>query len=151
LDGNDASLPYTFNSNADMRVNVHAWSEFGLTVARVLKNEGAHFFKTGATFKYLAGAGNGYVNMTNLRGTIDENAAGDAFLTNSSGRLALGFGGINISELSEDLEVSELTKMVTKGFGADVGFVYEYRPNTEKYTVGETDNLRRDVNKYKFR
>jgi hypothetical protein len=61
LDGNDASIPYTFNSNADMRVNVHAWSEFGLTVARVLKNEGAHFFKTGATFKYLAGAGNGYV------------------------------------------------------------------------------------------
>lgn len=148
FDNNDPALPYTIASNNNMRVNVHAWSEFGLTVARVIKDNGPHFFKTGITFKYLAGAGNAYVNAAGIRGTLNENRAGDPYLINASGRLSLGFGGIN---LSDDVEVSELTKMVTTGFGADIGFVYEYRPARENYKVGETDMLRRDANKYKFK
>lgn len=145
---NDPALPYTLASNNDMRVNVHAWSEFGLSVARTLKDSGNHFFKIGASFKYLAGAGNAYVNVANIHGTINEDAAGEAYLVNTTGRLALGFGGIN---LFDDIEAGKLTKMISKGFGADVGFVYEYRPDTEANRLGETGRVRKDVNKYKFK
>ena len=143
----DPELPYTINSNQNMRVSANAWTEFGLTIGRVFRYSGVHFFKAGATFKYLSGAGNGYVNVENLRTTIDEDAAQNIYLSNTSGRVAMGFGGINLS----DLEVDQLTKMESTGFGADVGFVYEYRPQAETYTMGETGDLRRDVNKYKFK
>lgn len=147
LENEDATLPYTIASANNMRVNVNAWSEIGLTIARVLRDSGAHFFKAGATLKYLAGAGNAYVNVDRLNGTLNENAAGDAYLTNTTGRIALGFGGINVS----DIEAGDITRMESSGFGADFGFVYEYRPDGEGHELGETSTLRRDVNKYKFK
>lgn len=148
FNGYDPTLPYTFASGNTMRVNVNAWTELGLTIARVVKDKGPHFFKTGLTLKYLAGAGNAYISAVGMRGTLGQNASGDGFLTNTSGRLALGFGGIN---LSGDREAGELTKMATAGVGADFGVVYEYRPDADQYKVGETGSLRRDANKYKFK
>jgi hypothetical protein len=130
-----------------MRVNVNAWTEFGLTVGRVIRGEGPHFFKAGATLKYLSGTGNAYVNAENLQGTMAENTVGDTYLTNTTGRLSMGFGGIDLS----DVEAKDFTKMESTGFGADLGFVYEYRTDTDGYKHGETNTLRKDVNKYKFK
>src|SRR5687768_4648715 len=59
----DSQLPYTISSNSNMRMNVNAWSEYGLSIAGVLGEEGPHFIKGGFTFKYLAGVGNGYINI----------------------------------------------------------------------------------------
>jgi hypothetical protein len=41
--------------------------------------------------------------------------------------------------------------MESTGFGADIGFVYEYRPDGEKHVIEETGKLRRDINKYKVK
>jgi hypothetical protein len=147
FNGTDPSLPYSIASSSNMRVNVNAWTEFGLTIGRVLRDNDLHFLKTGASLKYLAGAGNGYVNLGSIQATINEDAAGEPYLVNTTGRIAMGFGGINLS----DLEAEDLLEMKSTGFGADIGFVYEYRPNAEKHELGETGTLRRDVNKYKFK
>ncbi|HRO71310.1 MAG TPA: DUF5723 family protein, partial [Chitinophagaceae bacterium] len=57
-----------------------------------------------------------------------------------------GLGGVNIS----DFDADKLTSFQSTGFGGDIGFVYEYRPGHEKYKL-DSNNYRRDLNKYKFR
>ncbi len=90
----DPQLPYTISSNQNMRLAVNSWAEIGASVGRVISDKGAHFFKGGLTLKYLAGAANGYVNINNFKGTInDDLVAQDAYLSNTTGRIAAGFGG----------------------------------------------------------
>ncbi len=142
---NDPSLPYTINSNANQRMAVNAWTEFGVGAARILYDKGVHFFKTGLTLKYLSGAGNGYISINNLKATINEEPiTGNIYLNNTTGTIATGFGGVRIS----DFEPADLTKMESTGLGGDIGFIYEYRPD---YNKSEKNNFRRDLNKYKFR
>jgi hypothetical protein len=109
-----------------MRIAINAWSEFGASVGRVLFSEGHHLLKGGLTLKYLSGAGNGYVNINNFKGKLDADIlAQDAYLSNTTGHIGVGFGGINISDFKAD----DLTKKHGSGLGADLGFVYEFRPD----------------------
>ncbi|WP_207496311.1 DUF5723 family protein [Aridibaculum aurantiacum] len=133
----NATLPYSINSNDNMRVALNGWSEIGASYARVISEKGPHFLKGGVTLKYLGGAGNGFINVANLKSTINQDALGDVYLNNTTGQIAVGFGGKNLS----GLEASNLLAMESSGFGADLGFVYEYRPAS----AGN------DANKYKFK
>lgn len=141
----NVQYPYSIASNADMRLAVNAWTEFGASYAQILRDNGAHFLKGGFTLKYLAGAANGYVNVRNLNGTLNEDAVGEDYLSNTTGRIEVGFGGVNIS----DIEAAQFPKMESTGFGGDLGFVYEFRPNHEAYISEE--GWQRDRNKYKFK
>lgn len=118
------SFPYSISNNTNMRFNVNAFSEFGLSLGQVVLNSGNHFLKVGATVKYLGGIGNGYFQLNNLKATIGGDTNGkNAYLTNSSGSIAVGVGGVDINDLS-----NVQMKFQAAGFGADLGLVYEYRP-----------------------
>lgn len=122
---NDPSLPYSISSAENMRFTVNAWSEIGVSYGRVILKQGPHFLKGGITLKYLAGAGNGYLAIDNFNGTIDQDLIlQDAYLRNTSGKIASGFGGINFS----DMDVADIMDMNSTGIGTDIGFVYEFRP-----------------------
>jgi len=122
---NDPSLPYTISSSQNMRLTVNAWSEIGVSYGRVITQKGPHFLKGGITLKYLAGAANGYIALENFNGTLDQNIImREAYLKNTTGRIATGFGGVNIS----DIDASGLFDMNSTGIGTDLGLVYEYRP-----------------------
>ncbi|HZH66654.1 MAG TPA: DUF5723 family protein [Flavisolibacter sp.] len=148
-DANDnIGLPYTISSTNNMVVNANAWTEFGVSYARTIMDKGHHFLKGGISLKYLAGSANTSININGLKGTIALDAVrNDAYLTNSSGQIRLGFGGINISEFESD----DWLSFESTGFGADIGFVYEYRPDTPDAGHNNLGELRRDMNKYKFR
>jgi hypothetical protein len=136
---NDPDLPYTLKSQENMRVNVSGWSEYGVAVAREVFNVGPHFIKAGITLKYLAGVGNGNINIDHFNGTMNaDEVKMDAYLSNTTGRIGTSFAGINFS----DFEASQLTKFTGHGFGTDLGAVYEFRP------AGTGGNRN---NQYKFR
>lgn len=120
-----SSFPYTIQSNDNMRIALNAWSEFNVSVAREVITVGPHYLKAGVTLKYLAGAGNASININQLKGTmgIDEGKQ-DAYLTNASGEIGMNFAGVNLS----DFQVEDAAKTHGRGFGADLGVVYEYRP-----------------------
>lgn len=146
--GSDAGLPYTISSSQNMLVNVNAFTAFGLSYARVIKEEGSQYFKAGITLKYLAGIANGYVNIDHINATADEdNVQQEPYLTNAQGSMAMGIGGINLSNLT----ANSLLHPSGTGFGGDIGFVYEYRPHIDEYELGSTGELRRDLNKYKIK
>ncbi len=135
-DQDDFSFPYTIASNNNMSVGVNGWTEFGASVARVLYSEGKHYVKGGVSLKYLAGASNAYLHIDKLNGTLNEGAGvqSNVYLHNASGGIGVGMGGV---VLSEDFEIDELMSFKSSGIGADIGFVYEYRPeNQYKFRVG---------------
>lgn len=140
IDDNDASGSFNINSSANMRVNMNAWSEFGLTYSRILMEKDQHFLKGGVTVKYLAGAANAYIGIDNLNGQVQEDGMGNSYLANTTGRLQIGFGGLNI----DDFEMSDLTSFKSTGIGADLGLVYEYRP-------ADLNDGDPETNKYRFR
>ncbi|WP_315824900.1 DUF5723 family protein [Paraflavitalea speifideaquila] len=144
----EAGLPYTISSAKNMFVNMNAWTEFGASVGQVLIDKEKHFLKGGITLKYLAGVGNAYLQLKNLTTTINEDKVVDkAYLSNTTGRIAMGFGGASF----DNFEGSDLTSFDSKGFGVDIGFVYEFRPEHAKYRRSDNYEWRRDQNKYKLR
>ncbi len=121
----DPELPYQINSAENMVLAANAWSEYGISYGREILRHSAHYLKGGITLKYLSGAANAYLNIDRFAGTIDEDlAAQRVFLSNTTGRLGIGFAGAAIS----DFEIKDLTKMDSRGWGGDLGFIYEYRP-----------------------
>jgi hypothetical protein len=144
---NDPTLPYTLSSTQNMQLTVNGWTEFGLSIARVISDKDKHFFKAGLSVKYLAGAANGYVDIGSLTGTLQEDPVlQDPYFANTTGRIALGFGGARVSSLETD----DIFNFESSGIGADIGLVYEFRPDHANYK-NEKGEWQRDRNKYKFK
>jgi len=135
---NEIIFPYTISSGNNMRINTNAWAEYGLTYGRVLMESGDHFLKGGLTVKYLAGAGNSYLQIDNLSGTLINPP-----LPNSSIYLAPGSRGtigLGISGNTGSFSPGDLLKSASTGLGFDLGLVYERR----------TENNLRHPYKYKL-
>lgn len=113
----------------DFNATIHAWSEIRFTYAREIYNKGDHFIKGGITAAKLGG-----IVFTGFRGSVDGTfdpntlalAANNTDLTmassvySSADQLSGGLGnGVS----------SFLGNKTGKGWGFDLGAVYEYRPN----------------------
>ena len=129
-DAGDPELPYNFSTSGDNLISVNAWTEFGASFGRVLLDKGPHYFKGGITLKYLAGVANGYLQMSNLQGTLNADPTG-VYLAQTSGTLGVGFGGTRI----DDLKDGHFGGLSSAGFGGDIGFVYEFRPLPRGYLL----------------
>ncbi len=146
-----------FGENGDFSVNegdaslsTHAWGEFGVSYARILMDKKQHFLKGGISLKYLQGLGNAYAQGKSL--SIDFNAnqilSGNGSVT-TTGEVAYGYS----ENLEEDQDNIEFVKGAS-GFGADLGFTYEWRPNYQEYVATDSKGQTftpKDINKYKLK
>lgn len=145
---NDNTNDFMVNEG-DFNLFGQAWGEFGLTYARILMNNQQHFLKGGLSLKYLQGAGSGYIQGKNVTIDYDEDGAGvNGASINSTG--ALSFGRFdNFDNDNYEYDLPEAT-----GFGVDLGFIYEWRPNHQDYTKtnanGDSYTLKHK-NKYKLK
>lgn len=108
-----------------MQTTVNIWAEYGITYGRVIIDKNEHFLKAGATFKLLQGLGAFYVTARNLSYSVKNDTI--ATLT----------GNLNYGH-SENLDPNNpqfptTFKFEGVGAGADLGIVYEWRPQWEKY------------------
>ena len=131
----------------NMYFQVHSWAEANLTYARVLVDADEKFIKAGATLKLLDGLASGYVffNQVKYTGLADDRVDVAAL------DVASGYSD-NIDNIidGDDFEYSSMDNF---GTGLDLGVVYEYRPNMDKYryTMDGEELIRRDKNKYKYK
>ena len=89
--------------------------------------------KAGISVKYLAGLENTFIDVDRFQGTLNyDNAKSDFYLSNTMGHIVVSSGGVNLNSVT----ANELTQNNGSGLGADIGFVYEYRPEIEKYRSG---------------
>lgn len=140
----------------DFNWTVHAWSEIGLSYGGVIWEKEKHQVKGGFTVRYLMGAGYQSVVSQNLNGTYSppttSNPDAQMSIVNSDFTYAKGglFAG---SDGGFDLS-SALGKSAGTGIGADLGLVYEFRPNYKRYQYdldGKTGVWDDSKNKYLFR
>jgi outer membrane protein OmpA-like peptidoglycan-associated protein len=147
-DGLDESSDFNLNAgNAKGASNT--WGELGISYAAVLYQHNQHFLKGGLTAKYLQGGVNGYIQGKDVHLTFVENTVNPQnSVLATSGEITIG--------ASQDFEANEDYKFDAKsrGFGFDLGLVYEWRPNYADYDLNNAkpaDNNFRDLNKYKVR
>ncbi|MEC7770721.1 MAG: DUF5723 family protein [Bacteroidota bacterium] len=115
------------------------WTEIGASYARVLADGGEHFLKGGLTLKYLTGIHHIYIDGSEV--TIDHNAAANEVTTNGT----LTYGTDTQGDKNYGRSI---------GFGTDLGFVYEWRPDYEDQQLVNMDGEpipNRGVNKYKLK
>lgn len=132
-DNFDVGNDFDFNSE-NLTGTIHAWAEVGLVYGRILVDKEKNFLKGGVTLKYLQGAGGVFLNSPNFTGQYD---ATSEILT-TTGELKYG---VSQDFDNDDIEFTNLTA----GFGADIGFTYEYRPSVD------LDSVTRKHNKYKLK
>jgi hypothetical protein len=149
---------YTVNDNDDYHWNSHAFSDLGLSYGFVVADKGKNFLKGGLTLKLYRGSAFVNLNGTQLNGNYYQQ--GDSInidnvdftltsnLNNERANHLNGFGTV------ENFYNEFFGKSAANGYGADLGFVYEYRPEFEKYSYemdNETNVYDKTVNKYKFK
>jgi len=141
-------------NNSTGSLNVNAFAETGLTYARVILDQDRHFLKGGFTAKRLSGLYSAYTHLKELDYTISEDAAGDTQVRANNLDLRYGYSRMNFDDLDEnDLRDALAFKAPGNGWGFDVGFTYEFRPDIDKYryTMNGKEQLDNRKNKYKYR
>lgn len=130
VSGGDGGGPYPFalvsGNNSIMQAT--AFSDISLSAGYEIMQKGPHLLKGGIALKYLSGVANTSLIASNLRGSVDfDDLDEESYLTGAGGNLSSQLGGI---KLEEEFDASSLAKMNGGGLGADLGVVYEFRPQS---------------------
>lgn len=122
----------------------NSWGELGISYAAVLFQRGEHFLKGGITAKYLQGVANYHLQGNNINLEFQENLVSPQLSTYESTGSAI-YGSSQDFATNSDIDVDSKSR----GFGVDLGLVYEWRP---EYSADRADiNDLKEVNKYKLR
>jgi outer membrane protein OmpA-like peptidoglycan-associated protein len=152
LVGKELNYPNLWNVNLDeelLNLNHLTWAEYGINYSQVISDEKKHFFKIGGKIKYLAGFSSAYLQTSNFSFDL----LNADFTQSLNGDFAYGYSS-NLDDITSGNN-SGLPKSQSKfGLGLDLGMVYEWRPDWDKYKYdmdGETNLWARHRNKYKAR
>ncbi len=150
------------SENNRFSLNANMQAELGLSYARVLLNEDVHFLKGGLTVKKLTGLYSAHLINDNTKFQLVERAdATDPAVVNNVieiQEINARYGYMN-DELISDVTPEAVLGWFTngdapgKGWGADIGFAYEYRPDTDQYrkSIAGVEHINHRKNKYKLR
>jgi len=132
--GTNLSIP-------QLGVSSHIWHELGFSYARVIKETYSGRLKGGITLKLLSGVAAGYAAVKDVNFRLNSNR--DASIT--SGTLYYGYS----KELDDWQSPAQknLKLFNNNGIGADIGVIYEYRPDNGGFGAYEGS----DADEYKFR
>lgn len=170
---NDLEVPALWNlslNNQLLNLSFNSWMEYNVGFGMTIVDKDEHYLKGGVKLKFLQGLGAFYMytdqvdyNFLNadtantLEGTFNYgySANFDEHWDASSTAYTGGTGPDNDNDGFGDIIFKDIYKLQSKlGFGADIGFVYEWRPKWQDYKYdmdGETNLWRRDQNKYQIK
>lgn len=102
----------------------NSWAEVGLTYGTILLDKDQHFLKAGVSAKYLQGLANTYSNGRNLNIKYNDNIVPALSTVTASGEIIYG-GTTDFENSAKDFDFGSNSN----GFAADLGVVYEWRPD----------------------
>lgn len=139
-------------NNQKMNALGAVWSEFGIGYGREIINTGEHFLKGGVHFKLL-------IAMYSAHFYADElvlNFKNADTLRVRVSDVRFGYSD-DMSYIRADMQDSDVSSFFENmfnraGFGADFGFVYEWRPNHKEFDHPTKEGKQvRHKNKYKLK
>ncbi len=151
-------LPNRLKDNS-FNLNLNGFAELDATYGRVLLEKEQHFLKGGITVKLLRGIGSAHLQAKNADIEVVPEAAqvGDTIIRLNSYTGSFAYSNPNAFN---DIDVQTAAKWLTSGgspgsgWGADLGVVYEYRPDAgQSGGLGLQRGTGPDQgrNKYKYR
>ena len=154
-DGEDESYLNKSYTNNAINLNANVFSEFGLTYARVLLEDGHHFIKAGATVKRLSGGYSAFLNIQDTDISVEEKeiaGSEDYEYVASVGKINAKYGYASMREF-DAMASGDVLRMLTggnsvgSGWGADLGLTYEYSHEARNYHWSRNGG----VTQYKYR
>lgn len=133
----------------DMRINMSAWAEYGISLAGVVYKTDRHVIKAGMNAKLLQGLSSAYINIKDADFQLYGNDSVRIYNTEVNYGIADGVGRILDGE---DFNPQNLASRFGASF--DFGIVWEWRPGYENHLYdmdGKTNLERRNENKYKLK
>jgi hypothetical protein len=155
---NEFAVRKTSKGNT-FNLNLNAFAEWNFSYGRVVFDHDKHFLKAGITVKRLSGIGSGYLQSRVLDYEVVPKSAANGDSTLHIKQLEGGFGYSN-PDAFRDLDSDKALDWVKSGgkagggWGGDIGVVYEYRPDYDKYTYTNkagTEKIDHSRSKYKYR
>lgn len=146
-----------FYTNNHLKFNAVNYNEYYASLGYIINQSDEHFIKAGVTLKMLSSNLNLLADATQLDYVIGYNPSNpskqDIYMAVTKGSYAAAQSAD--FALSSSWITKQLTsfKGVGNGFGADLGVVYEFRPNYDKFDYREKGILKYDptVNKYQYK
>jgi hypothetical protein len=124
--------------NNHFTFNLNAYTELGFSLGAVIREQDQDFFKVGLTVKRLNSVMNIHYKVENVDFTVDRNAQRptrqDLLFNNAQAIFGLtSTAALSNAQLTPEWVFGDLA--AGTGYGFDIGAVYEYRPNFDKYDV----------------
>jgi hypothetical protein len=137
-------------------LNMNSYAEFGISYGQILKDEDEDFIKVGITLKRVVGIYNAHVNVQEANYDIinDPSEPNKQILRVNNLKAEDGYITENaFKNITLSIPWIFGNQSAGSGWGIDVGFIYEYRPEVRKYTYREKGIRRLDPskNKYEFK
>jgi hypothetical protein len=129
-------------------VDANSFHEFAFTYARTFTPNTTHFFKGGLTVKYLVGLGGGYVHNA---GTDYQVYEGDSIQLRSPNVSYAYIGNDYYQQSGFGLGTLYGSQRLGRGYGADIGITYEWRPDYERYSYQMDGTTLADGSRNKYR
>lgn len=123
-------------SNANIALKTMVWMDYGITYSRVVLDLDQHMVKVGGTLKLIQGIAGGYMYVNNLQYKWTNFDTIGIFKTNvnygySQGTVSSkGYSADSVVHYIKDLTSF---KYAQPTIAVDIGAVYEWRPDKEKY------------------
>jgi Family of unknown function (DUF5723) len=138
---NGTMIPDLFGqqqTNNHFTLNMNAYSELGFSLGAVIREQDQDFFKVGMTIKRLNSLINVHYLVNDVDFTVSRNAQRptrqDLLFNNAQGIFGLtNSDALANAQLTSEWIFGDLA--AGTGYGFDIGAVYEYRPDFEKYDV----------------
>jgi outer membrane protein OmpA-like peptidoglycan-associated protein len=127
------------------------WLDVGATYSRVVYDKGVHFVKVGGTLKLLMGVASAYLYSDNARYRFNNFDSLDIYDSDVRYGHSDNLSGLTSGEFSFN-KVSDALKNSRISAAADIGAVYEWRPNKDdhKYTMDCQEWWKRERDRYKL-
>ncbi len=127
-----ASYGQTFTQNG-LRTDAHAFADIGLTYGGVLFQNDRHRLKAGVTGKWVLGLGAGTLQADNVNvNLLDANN-----ITTLTGNANFAYSTGIDRLVSEDLSGNIYDYIDARGFGLDLGVVYEWTSAVNRAVIEE--------------
>lgn len=138
-------------NNKNLSAMQMSWAEYGLTYARVLKENNQHFLKAGITPKIIQGLEAAYLIAPKLEFFLSTKDTNSYFNSQFAFAHSANLG----SPFANGRPVADFYHRVARPtMGLDIGVVYEWRPHYRDFKYkpdGKNLIWRKDLNKYKLR
>lgn len=153
-DFSDSVLWNSSFTNKNASLQFMTWHEIGFGYARVLQDEGEHFWKIGARPKLELGLGSLYFFAEEMTYEPNNNDTVTILGSNVQYGHSTNFDFPNGTGDQSAFRYNYSEAFAHPGLGLDLGFTYEWRPNYSDYKYdmdGETDLWMRSKTKYKLK